>query len=220
MVPVNEIYKRLLLKVNKNDTNAGIPVPKPHFVLMFNSEALLWEAETLDNGDDANLGILDVMLEPDVDLKFVKKYSDSVEFQLPENFFRISSSFSLVDKGNCKGVKIFNFEKKPLGFVATLADDFNTPSFEFEETPYVISHNKMKIYFDDFDIKKVKASFYRTPTLIDIEGYTKFDGTSSTNIDSDLTLEAVELILNRMAVELNKQYENQQGVENAKDRKK
>lgn len=215
----NEIYKRFLLKINKNDSNEGINILPSHFVLMFNSEALAWLGSKLDkDGDTIKLSHLDTMLEPDVELKVFKRYSDSVEFQLPDNFYRHASSFSIVDSSDCKGVKIFNFENKPLGFTSILADDFSKPQFDFEETPFIISHKKMRIYFDDFSIKKVFATYYRVPTIIDIAGYTRIDDTPSEDIDSDLTLDNIDEILNRMAAEVSRQSENAEGIQFAKDR--
>jgi len=213
-----EIYKRFLLKINKNDSNDGIHVPISHFVLLFNTEAIRWLGEKLTKeGDNIKLDQLDTMLEPNVELTLFKKYDDSVDFQLPSNFYRHASSFCIVDKGNCKGVKIFNFDKKSLGLTATLADDFSGPQFDFEETPIIITKNKLKIFFDDFKIKKAFLTYYRVPTAIDIAGYITIDGSSSTDIDSDLVPDSIDEILNRVAVEVNRQYQDSESVALRKD---
>jgi hypothetical protein len=211
-----EIYKRFLLKINKNDSNDGIAILPSHFILLFNTEAVRWLGEKL-KGDTIGLDQLDTMLEPNVELKLVKKYDDSYEFQLPDNFYRHASSFSIVNRGNCKGVKIFNFDKKAPGLTSILADDFNSPQFDFEETPFIITHNKMKIFYDDFEIKKVFSTYYRVPTLIDIAGYEHLDGTPSTDIDSDLVPDSIDEVLNRVAVEVNRQYQDNESVALRKD---
>ena len=213
-----DIYKRFLLKINKNDSNDGIAILQSHFIILFNTESTRWLGEKLKgDGDNIKLDQLDTLLEPNVELKLVKKYDDSVEFQLPENFYRHASSYSIVDKGNCKGVKIFNFDKKALGLTATLADDFSKPQFDFEETPFIITHNKMKIFYDDFEIKRVFETYYRVPTQIDIAGYNHPDGTPSTDIDSDLVPDSIDEILNRLAVEVNRQYQDNESVALRKD---
>lgn len=214
-----EIYKRFLLKINKNDSNDGINILPSHFVLTFNSEALKWLSAKLDkDGDNIKLDHLDKLLQPDVEITLFKKYDDSVEFTLPEDFYRHASSFSLASKGDCKDVKIFNFEKKSLGFTAVLADDFNKPQFDFEETPFLIAQNRIRVYTGDFTINKVFVTYYRTPIQIDIAGYTRIDGTPSTNIDSELSLDNIDEIIDRMATEVTRQFSDGEGFQFAKDR--
>lgn len=214
----SEIYKRLLLKINKNDSNAGIAIPISHFVLLFNTEALRWLGEKIDEeGDNDKLNHLDQLLEMDVPLTFVKKFDDSVDYQLPDNFYRHASSYSICDRDNCKGVKVFHFDKKSLELTAIISDDFSSPQFDFEETPIIITKNKMKIYFDDFQIKKVFLSYYKTPVEIDIAGYIKIDGSASADVDSDLISDNIDEILNRVAVEVNRQYQDSDSVALRKD---
>lgn len=215
----NEIYKRYLLKINRNDSNEGANVLKSLFVIDFNSQAENWLFERLDkDGDNIKLDGLDTLLEPDKELTKLTVFDDSVEFQLPDNFRRHASSFSIVDNGNCKGVKIYNFDKKSLGFTAILADKFSRPSWDFEETPFLITKNRMRVYFDGFEIKKCFSTYYRRPGLIDIAGYKRFDGNPSTNIDSDLPDMAIEEILNRMAVDATRKFQDPEGFQFNKER--
>lgn len=194
-----EIYKRFLLEMNKNDSNEGVNILPSHFVLLFNTERLRWLSEFFnDDADNWKLSTLDNLLEVDMLLKKVKTYDDSVEFEIPTDFFRQASSFSIADKGDCKGKRIFNFEKKALGFQTTLADDFSSPQFDYEETPYIITKKKLRVYFDDFTIKRAYLSFYREPKPIDIAGYTKIDGSASTNLDTDLTEEQIDEVIERV----------------------
>lgn len=214
-----EVYKRFLLDINKNDTNDGISILPSHFVLLFNTEAPRWLAEKLrDNTDNQKLDDLNGLLEVDVKLNKVKDYSDYTEFQLPEDFYLHASSYSLADRGECKGVKIFNFEKKPLGFIATLADDFSGPQFEYQETSFIISKNKMKVYFNDFTIKSVYASFYRKPKKIDLAGYEKIDGSLSIDQDTDLTDENIDEVITRLVVKVTAQYQDAERFQLAKER--
>lgn len=212
-----EVYKRFLLKVNRNDSNEGVKILPSHFVLMFNNETFRWLAESLNKGDDSNLSRLDRLLEPNVELTFNKRYDDSEEYNLPENFYRHASSFSIVEAGKCSDIKIFNFEKKPLGFTATLADDFSSPQLDFEETPFIITDNKMRIFREGFKIKKVFATYYKTPTPIDIGGYIKLDGTPSTDVHSNLHDDNIDEILNRVALEVLRQYQDGESFNYRKD---
>lgn len=214
-----EIYKRFLLKINKNDSNEGINILPSHFVLTFNSERLRWLGDKFDdNADNWSLAHLDNLLQADKLLTKVKKFDDSVEFQLPDDFYRYASSFSIADKGECKGVKIFNFEKKPLGFNTVLADDFSSPQFEYQETPFIIVQNKLRVYFDDFEIIKVYASYYKEPAAIDMAGYERIDGTPSIDQDTDLNLEQIDEVLDRMVIEVTGNYQDAERFQYAQNK--
>lgn len=214
-----EIYKRFLLDINKNDTNEGISILPSHFVLLFNTEAVRWLSEKLrDDADNQKIDHLNELLETDVKLNKVNEHEDSVEFQLPDDFHWYASSYSKADRGECKGVKIFNFEKKPLGFVAVLADGFSRPSFDYEETPFIISKNKIKVYFDDFKITSVVANFYRKPKPVDMAGYEHVDGTPSTDKDTDLSDENIDEVLTRLVAKVTAQYQDAERFQYAKER--
>lgn len=194
-----EIYKRFLLELNKNDSNEGVNILPSSFVLLFNTERLRWLEQKLDQyADNWKLQHLNNLLEVDKLLTKQNEYSDAVEFKLPEEFFRHAYSFSIADKGGCKGQKVFNFEKKALGFHTVLADDFSKPQFEYRETPFIITQNKIRVFFEDFKIQRVYASYYRLPKPIDIAGYTKFDGSPSVNLDTDLIDDQIDEVIERV----------------------
>lgn len=214
-----EIYKRFLLKINKNDTNDGISILPSLFVLIFNNERFRWLGEYLkNNGDNIKLDRLDGLLESDVPLVQFQVGDGWVEYTLPDNFYRHSSSYALVNKGNCTNIPFFYFEKKSLGFSANLADDSTKAHFEYEEGPCLFTNGKVKVYTDDFIIVKLLTSFYRVPNAIDIEGYTKIDGSASTNIDSELSDDNVDEIINRVAMEVIREYQDDDAAQFAKDR--
>ena len=214
-----EIYKRFLLKINKNDSNEGINVLKSHFVLIFNTERLVWLGEKLrDNSDNYKLDRLQELVSTDVVLPLNKKHESSVDFTLPADLYRYISSYSIADQENCKGKKIFNFEQNTLNLTAVLADAFSRPSFKFEETPCIQKSGTLKVYFEDFKINSVLLSYYRTPKPIDIIGYIQIDGTPSVNSETDLSDENIDEVLNRMAVEVLREYQDGEGIQLAKDR--
>lgn len=214
-----EIYKRFLLKINRNDSNEGTNFLKSHFVILFNIESDKYVIERLnDSGDTINLDDLDSLLVPDVQLTKLTTKNNWIEFKLPDNFRRHASSYSLADKDDCTGIKLYNFDKKSLTLTSILADKFSGPSFEFEEVPFIITDNKMRIYFDSFVIKKCFSTYYKAPDKIDIEGYTDFDGNPSTNIDSSLPDVIIDDILNRMAVEVRRQSKDSEGFQFDKER--
>jgi len=214
-----EIYKRYLLKINKNDSNEGVNILPSAFVLMFNTEQTRWLGEKLTHdSDNIKIDHLDGLFISDYEIKQVNKGTDWIEFSLPSNIYRHAYSFALVSKGNCSNIPFYYFEKKPLGFSVFINDDSNKAHFDYEEGPMVITQGKVKAYIDDFTIDKFLISYYRIPPAIDISGYIHIDGTSSTDIDSPLADDNIDEILNRLAVEAFREFSDTDGVTLGKDR--
>lgn len=208
MTPL-EVYKRLLLKVNKNDTNANIKIPRGEFVLLFNSELLKWLSYTLGDKEDTD-AIEDVyeLYEADKELTFIAEKPFFTEFALPNDFFAKSSTYCVATKGDCKDIILTAWDFKPKNKSVITTNDNHSPSFEFRETLFSLTNNKLLIYRDDFTVNKVYISYYRQPIALDIEGYKHIDGTSSTNIATDLGDFNIEEVLNNCAKAILGNYQN------------
>lgn len=209
MIP-QEAYKRLQLKVNKNDTNGNVKIPKAQFVLIFNSEKRKW-LDTLipESGSTDEIEGIEELLEVDVPLTKVSEDTKKAVFTLPTNFFRRTSSYNLASQDDCKDQVVVNwFVSKNKNINVLLQNsDFN-PSFDYRETLAVLNKDKLTIYKDNFTVDKTYLSYYREPKDIDINGYTRLDGTPSTDVTIDLSDINVELILDRVAVEVTRNYES------------
>lgn len=208
MKPI-EIYKRFLLKVNKNDTNANIKIGKGIFVLLFNEQ----KRQLLDDkikGKESNDFIEDLhsLLKTDYKLKRVDKNKLSDKFELPHDFFRRVGAYALTKKDKCKHIYMDIWFRKPKDIGVLLKNDNQNPSFEFQETIATLSNNSLTVYKDNFDIEDVYLSYYFEPKDIDIEGYIHIDGTKSNNIETELDNFLIEEILNRAAEEAVRNYES------------
>lgn len=216
-----EAYKRLQLKVNKNDTNDDIDISRGEFVLLYNEQKDRWLKEQI-NSKESNSGVEDLN-ELQVKFKELEKAHSSSEYtsyKLPENFFSYISSYSICSQGQCGNITVRNFIFKPKN-ENTLLENANTqPDIELEETVVDLSENKLFVYKKDFEIEKVFLNYYREVGKIDIEGYRNLQGEPSTNIDPDLSDVYVDEILNRCATEIIRRYENPEGFALAKDRVK
>lgn len=214
-----EIYKRFLLRINKNDTNDGVNILPSLFVLMFNTEQTRWLGQKLTkDSDNIKIDHLDGLFLSDVEIEQSEKGDGWVEFLLPKDIYRHAYSFAFVSKGNCKDVPFYYFEKKPLGFSVYLNDDSNKAHFDYEEGPMQITQGKVKAYTDNFEISKFLLSYYRVPPPIDIAGYTKIDGSESTDIDCNLSDDNIDEILTRVTIEAIREYQDTDGFQFAKDR--
>lgn len=214
-----EAYKKLLLRVNKNDTNTDIDISKGEFVLLYNEQKNRWLNQEI-NKKDATLDVQDLS---GVQVKYASLEKDLegslyTTFKLPSNFFNYISSYSVCSQGECKGVRIFNYPYKPLQENMLLEDTNSDPSFEFEETIVDLSQGSIYVHKKDFNVDEVFLNYYREPGLIDIAGYIKLDGNESSNIDPDIDDIYVDQIIDRCASEIIRRYENPEGFQLAADR--
>lgn len=209
-----EIYKKILLKVNLNDTNGNIRVPKSTCMLLFNevSEEWLVNKIKITNGTD-EINDVDEFLKPDTELTKAGNHSDSTDFILPDDYLEYSRSYSLATKGNCKNRVIVNWDIKNKNINTILTNSNESPSFEYEETPIKISNGNIKVYKSDFEINSVFLDYYKIPTKIDIEGYIHFDGTPSKNIDADFSNKNVNQVITETAVLIMKNQQNVEGLQ-------
>lgn len=217
---VQELYKRFQLMINKNDTNEGVNILPAVFVLLYNSETQRWlNEEFKKNQDNIDLNLIQKLFAPDYKLTLVNKSEDYIEYLLPDDYFQIYGSYSLVDRGPCTKIRIANFEKKPANLVPILSDEDSKPSFDYQEAPFVLANNNVRIYFDsDYTIGESFLNYYRIPRKIDMEGYVGFDGIPSTNIDPELDDFNSIQILARVAAEVDREIHNSEGIQYDKDR--
>jgi hypothetical protein len=214
-----ELYKSFLLKINKNDTNSNISISKGEFVILYNEQKKIWLSEKIKvKSNDIDIHDLERLYVKDKEIKKSKSDNNSSYFKLPDDFYMYDSSYSLAKKEQCVR-ELSNWLVKPKNVNILLNDTNNSPSFEYEETICIISQNQMVVYKDTFEIEKIFLSYYKEPINIDIEGYIKFDGTLSTDINPlDLDDKSISEIINRCALETIRIYENPEGFSLAQHR--
>lgn len=198
---INEVYISFVNMVNSNATNNNLSIDKFRFVTLFNSTAIRYVQWMLEKRNDdsirniSNLLILDKQLQPDV-------LTDTIStFVLPKDYFEFANLSLVASKGNCSGKKISTFEAKSEDVEELLADESNKPSFEWRETFYLLSENKVAAYKTDFSIDKAFLSYYKYPKKVDIAGYINLNNQPSSNIDPDFDDKVVNKILQAMAKE-------------------
>ena len=214
-----EIYKKILLKVNLNDTNGNIRVPKSNAVLIFNEESKKWlnsRLEISNNSDEKDE--LHEFLLPDIELKKVEDLKDSTDFYLPDDYFRYSRSYSLASKGKCKSRVIVNWDIKNKNINTILTNSNESPSFEYGESPIKIANFKIKVYRSDFSVDKVYLDYYKLPPVLDIAGYTRFDGTQSEDVELKYSDDLLDQIISQTALSIVRNSQNAEGIQFAKDR--
>lgn len=204
-----DIYKLFETKLNKNSTNSNIKVPLGVFVILWNEQKRTWLNQKLRIKEStSSIDDLEELLEVDVPLELLVSNSEKDTFKLPDNFFKRVSSYSIATKGDCKNKKIVNWVYKPKDVEVILSNSNFNPNFEWEETVAVLAGNNLQVYKIDFKIKKVYLTYYKEPKDLDISGYIRSDGTSSIDVEVDLSKENIEEITNRTVLEVSFNYEN------------
>lgn len=204
-----EIYTKLNLKVNKNDTNGNIKIPKGVFVILFNEQKRKYLDQELKDKESADIidNFSEILSKPTL-LTRVNKGSQRDDFTLPADFFHRATSYSLASKGTCKDNVIVNWFIKPKDINVLLQNENQKPSFEYQETLALINDGNVSVYKDGFNLDEVYLTYYKDPVDLDIEGYTKQDGSPSTNQPTPLSSLNIDKILDRTVVEITNNYQN------------
>jgi hypothetical protein len=218
MSPI-EIYKKFLLKVNKNDTNGNIKVPKSQFVLLFNEQKRKFIDDQLVQNESSDLieGLEEILVSDEL-LEKISDYTLKTDFKLPDNFFKRISSYVLASSGDCKNQVLYTWAVKPKDINVYLQNENLKPSFNYRETIAVLNNGKVSVYKNGFTVNELYLTYYQEPKNIDIEGYTHIDGTPSTNIKTNLSDVNIELVIDRTATEALRNYENLEHLQIAMQR--
>lgn len=199
----NEVYVKLLQKVNENFTNDNIALDKSRAYLHINEAQNKYVEWTLQKRNDDSLRDIQRLLVDDKSLEFLNKHLQHSNYKLPENYFDFSNITVFATKGKCQNKPILPIEIKDENKNLLEFDYNNKPSFEYRETFYNLSDDSVKIYFSDFNITRVYLSYYRYPKKINFEGYIMADGSPSTNSDPEWDDRQMDRIISIAAKDFN-----------------
>lgn len=215
-----ELYQKFHLLLNSNYLYQNVNVEIPNFVLLFNREKDRWMAQSIGEfGDTDRIFDLQSHYVSSFKLEEFTRKENSVEYKLPHNYFAYTSSYSSCFKNNKKG-KVINYFVKPKDEIEYFSDEFNSPSFEFEESICNITDDKLLVFFKNYTIENTYLSYYKEIGKIDIKGYKKINGELSTDIQPDISDFYLEQILDRCVTEVMREYQNSNGVQIGRDREK
>lgn len=195
-------YEKLLTKLDGIGTN-NVAVDKQRAVLMINEAQNKWVEHILSNKRDENIRYVQKLL---VDKRInigsrVSTLYDKV--YLPKDYFEFSSVIGFASKGSCENVKINLYEIKDQDKDQILQDEFNKPSFEYREAPFVVSEDSLKIYtLEEFKLESVNLNYYRYP--IQIRQVDEFDPESpfNENYPLEFDVKIVDRILSNAVSEI------------------
>jgi hypothetical protein len=217
-VNIEEAYVTFLSLVNRNATNNNVNVDKSRFIMFFRDVELRFYDWVLKNRHNDTIRQARHLLVPRKKLQSESEEDKYDLYSLPEDYFELSSLHVDASNGTCSG-SLRTEEIKSENIEDVLTDEFTKPSFDFRETVYHLSEDdKVSIYKDDFEITNVDLTYYRLPRQVSIEGYTKVDGSASTqNIDPEWDEKTTYKILLYMSKEFAAKNADQAGYHLSKD---
>src|SRR5699024_6858059 len=180
---IQDSYLYFLNIVEKNSTNNNLNVDKPRFIEWFNYSISKYQEDVLKRGRrNDEIRELSPFLKMSDDL-IEKESNDLFDiFYNPDNYFDLSSVLITAKKGACSVNDFILDEQQSENVHIKLTDENYKPSFKARETFYTLMDGGVAIYHNsDFKIDSARMLYYKPIPKVDISGYIKQDGSSSTD---------------------------------------
>lgn len=235
MIPVDSLLYKIDQRLNKLSTNAHQQINLEDKILALNEAQIKLIKQKVDGFSVVGGMGLDAFKKRYQDLqrlvmhynhqplKLVLKNAElnqwfaDIETLVPKYMFYIDA-YVLADKGRCKDRKIWiNRDLAQHGDLQLiLNNEHYKPSFEYQETFNFISSDEISIFTDGtFTPSEVCISYMRYPQYIDKQGYIKFDGTPSVDVNCELEEYLEDELLDLTVQNLAMYTENQSAVQSA-----
>lgn len=232
MIPVDSLLYKIDQKLNKLSSNSHQQIPLEDKILALNEAQIKLIKQKVDGfsttpgmGMDSfkkryeDLERLSVTydngkLELSLADPIINRWAASLD-KLKPKYMLYLDSYVLADKGPCKNRIIWiNKDLARHGDLQYLMlNDHYKPSFEYQETFNWISSDEISIFTDGtFTPKDIYIMFLRYPDYIDKEGYVKFDGTESKDVNCELELYLEDELLDLTVLNLAEYTENQSAM--------
>ena len=171
MISIEEVKERYLIKAEENGTNDNIATDNYRFILNFNESQNKYTTLQLQNRGVDDVRYIQHLLVLDKKIYPEDTSQDKVNFELPSNYFDLSSARATAQKNSCQD-NIDLVEIKTENLNEIINSEYLKPSFDWREAPYTISSDNLSIYTDnEFTIDYLLLNYYRYPNqlkLVDI----------------------------------------------------
>lgn len=213
-----EAYKKFELKVNKLSTNDNVDISPGEFVLIYNEQQNKWYEYNFRDRGTRYVDVVQKLITDDLEIPSKDSGINYTSFELPKDYFDYISSYSLADNGTCKDRVMYNEEIKIVNKNILYKDEYNTPSFDYQEGFVTLAGNALQVYEKDFKVTNTFLTYYRYPIAIDIEGYIRIDGQPSTTINPELSDHYVDEVIDWCVREVTADYSDVEGNQFAQQR--
>lgn len=203
-------FIKLKQRLNKLDSNDYDNIQCWQFVEAFNKAQIEWCRRNLHGGnmykegdelskkriDDLQPLLIEYPLTGTVTTDYFESNNFPVDSYL--EFKRVTSK-AKDDCCDARSMTVYLAEEANVPLI--MRDPLKNPSFDWGETFCTMLNNTIRIYKKDFDIVDPILTYYRKPTLIQVEGcqnpYTGIESTETVN--SEFKDDLVEVILDDTA---------------------
>lgn len=200
MINVEDLVYEFKLIINKVNRQDNVDIPVEDIIIYLNRAQMSWIKSKINPNNVYKTGYESIRKRID-DLQVLKQTNVSLNPVKTNDLFHVGYACPLEDaanymfylSANCVGKKKkcsknISIDLVKQGDLDTMYLDANfSPSFEWRSTLATIGDNKLFVYTaDEFEVSKVFLTYLRYPKSIDIDGYSKLDGTDSTNQNCEL----------------------------------
>jgi hypothetical protein len=166
MITIEQVLDRVRIKAEKNGTNDNIAFDNLTFSLLYNESQNKFLTLQLQQRGTDDVRYIQKFLILDKKITYISKLNNKENFELPKDYFDLATIRGKAKKGKCIN-KMYFKEVRTENLEEMLQDEFNKPSFEWEETLYTINADKLSVYTDStFTLSEVLLNYYRYPSQI------------------------------------------------------
>ena len=165
MQAIEQTYIKYKNKVEKNITNDGISTDRGRFILTFNEAQNKWIEFHLQQRGVDDVRYIQKFLTLDEKISYTSKSQDKYNFKLPKKYFDLADVRANAEKEKCKR-RINLVKVQTENLTEILQDEYNKPSFEWDEALYTINSDQLSVYTDNFTISEILLNYYRYPNQI------------------------------------------------------
>jgi hypothetical protein len=160
-----------------------------------------------------------LLKEKNMNLEKKDLYFITEEFPKDYGWFKTIRVYGNKDK--CKDVLISDLHHIEEANVNEWLNDWSKiPSFEYRQSFYTITGNKIKIYTNnDFDVSKVNLIYYRFPKKFDIKDCEHYNGSNGIDQEIEFKDDIAQLIIDEAASILAADIEHQNAYQTTIKRK-
>lgn len=205
MITSLDVALKIKYRLNKVDTQDDQNLPIQNIVEAYNKAQISVQSRLANKNNIYKTGLestkertddLEVLINAEpIILPITKKQGYYISNSIPINYFRHIRVTCIASNSKCSSKEMFVYLQEESNLNTLLRNEHVNPSFEWAETICTIAEDKIKVFYDDFEIKKLYFTYMRKARNIDIPGYEKEDGSPSTLINPELPDNVVEMCI-------------------------
>lgn len=208
MINFEQVIDRYRIEAEKNGTNDAIASDNLRVSLLYNRAQNKFLTLHLQNRGIDDVRYIQKFLILDKRISHSYNTQTRFDFKLPKDYFDLADVRANAEKDKCKReINLVEMQTENLNEV--LQDEFNKPSFEWDEAPFTINSDQLSIYVDNFTISEILLNYYRYPSQIRLineqDPESKFTANSLVEWDDKSLDDIISLMVFNLDINTNNQ---------------